>query len=204
MPTASLVPKVTDNAGGNRYPSVDPLPRRLGARWQSSHFCDRSDHGSSIIAATDGTPGGGGGLGNPRVVASRGGSDLDFSSSFSWWELLSSLRSSMSYDIGWHFTPAHSTEARICITTSGPASVPTSVRRPSLVRLASVSTPVSARSIATPRDVGGLAITRLDGTPYILCRHHHPDVPTKGASHEHILEQHRKYKEAMRADATGH
>jgi hypothetical protein len=36
----------------------------------------------------------------------------------------------------------------------------------------------------------------LDGTPYILCRHHHPDVPTKGASHEHILEQHRKYKEA--------
>jgi hypothetical protein len=40
---------------------------------------------------------------------------------------------------------------------------------------------------------------RLDGTPYILCRHHHPDVPTKGASHEHILEQHRKYKEAKEA-----
>jgi hypothetical protein len=39
----------------------------------------------------------------------------------------------------------------------------------------------------------------LDGTPYILCRHHHPDVPDKGASHEHILEQHRKYKEAMEA-----
>jgi len=39
----------------------------------------------------------------------------------------------------------------------------------------------------------------LDGTPYILCRHHHPDVPTKGASHEHILEQHRKYKEAKEA-----
>jgi hypothetical protein len=39
----------------------------------------------------------------------------------------------------------------------------------------------------------------LDGTPYILCRHHHPDVPNKGASHEHILEQHRKYKEAMEA-----
>lgn len=37
----------------------------------------------------------------------------------------------------------------------------------------------------------------LDGTPYILCRHHHPGVPTKGASHEHILEQHRKYKEAQ-------
>ena len=39
----------------------------------------------------------------------------------------------------------------------------------------------------------------LDGTPYILCRHHHPGVPTKGASHEHILEQHRKYKEAQNA-----
>jgi len=39
----------------------------------------------------------------------------------------------------------------------------------------------------------------LDGTPYILCRHHHPDVPTEGASHEHILEQHRKYKEAKEA-----
>jgi hypothetical protein len=38
----------------------------------------------------------------------------------------------------------------------------------------------------------------LDGTPYILCRHHHPGVPTKGASHEHILEQHRKYKEAQK------
>ena len=39
----------------------------------------------------------------------------------------------------------------------------------------------------------------LEGTPYILCRHHHPYVPTKGASHEHILEQHRKYKEANEA-----
>jgi len=38
----------------------------------------------------------------------------------------------------------------------------------------------------------------LEGTPYILCRHHHPGVPTKGASHEHILEQHRRYKEAQR------
>ena len=38
----------------------------------------------------------------------------------------------------------------------------------------------------------------LDGTPYILCRHHHPEVPTRGASHEHILEQHRKHKEAER------
>ncbi|MCU1489653.1 MAG: hypothetical protein JWM85_1058 [Acidimicrobiaceae bacterium] len=36
----------------------------------------------------------------------------------------------------------------------------------------------------------------LEGTPYILCRHHHPNVPTEGASHEHILEEHRKYKEA--------
>ncbi len=41
---------------------------------------------------------------------------------------------------------------------------------------------------------------KLDGTPYILCRHHHPDVPTEGASHEHILEQHRKYKEAMKSE----
>jgi hypothetical protein len=40
---------------------------------------------------------------------------------------------------------------------------------------------------------------QLEGTPYILCRHHHPDVPTKGASHEHILEQHRKYKEENEA-----
>ncbi len=39
----------------------------------------------------------------------------------------------------------------------------------------------------------------LEGTPYILCRHHHPNVPTRGASHEHILEQHRKYKEAKEA-----
>jgi hypothetical protein len=39
----------------------------------------------------------------------------------------------------------------------------------------------------------------LDGTPYILCRHHHPDVPNRGASHEHILEQHRLYKEAKEA-----
>jgi hypothetical protein len=44
----------------------------------------------------------------------------------------------------------------------------------------------------------------LDGTPYILCRHHHPDVPSKGATHEHILEQHRQYKEEKEArEATG-
>ncbi|HEY1990242.1 MAG TPA: hypothetical protein VGG43_12305 [Acidimicrobiales bacterium] len=39
----------------------------------------------------------------------------------------------------------------------------------------------------------------LEGTPYILCRHHHPGVPTKGATHQHILEQHRKFKEAQAA-----
>ncbi len=43
----------------------------------------------------------------------------------------------------------------------------------------------------------------LEGTPYHLCRHHHPDVPTQGASHEHILEQHRKYKEAQREASKG-
>jgi len=37
----------------------------------------------------------------------------------------------------------------------------------------------------------------LEGTPYILCKHHHPHVPTKGATHEQILEQHRQYKEAQ-------
>lgn len=47
----------------------------------------------------------------------------------------------------------------------------------------------------------------LNGTPYILCRHHHPEVPNGGATHEHILEQHRKYKEVKlsreRGEATG-
>lgn len=33
----------------------------------------------------------------------------------------------------------------------------------------------------------------LDGTPYVLCRHHHPHVPSKGATHEHILEQYRRH-----------
>src|SRR6202020_1568905 len=32
----------------------------------------------------------------------------------------------------------------------------------------------------------------LEGTPYILCRRHHPGVPTHGATHEHILAEHRK------------
>jgi hypothetical protein len=27
----------------------------------------------------------------------------------------------------------------------------------------------------------------LENTPYILCRHHHPDVPSGGATHEQIL-----------------
>ncbi len=34
----------------------------------------------------------------------------------------------------------------------------------------------------------------LEGTPYILCKHHHPDVPNDGATHEHILAQHQKFK----------
>ncbi|WP_426573947.1 hypothetical protein [Aquihabitans sp. McL0605] len=34
----------------------------------------------------------------------------------------------------------------------------------------------------------------LDGTPYILCRHHHPHVPNEGATHDHILMQHHRYK----------
>lgn len=34
----------------------------------------------------------------------------------------------------------------------------------------------------------------LEGTPYILCKHHHPDVPNHGATHEDILAQHHKFK----------
>jgi hypothetical protein len=37
----------------------------------------------------------------------------------------------------------------------------------------------------------------LSGTPYILCRHHHPHVPSKGATHEQILEQHRRWVETQ-------
>jgi hypothetical protein len=41
----------------------------------------------------------------------------------------------------------------------------------------------------------------LEGTPYILCRHHHPDVPNQGATHEQILAQHRfKLKEKARTN----
>jgi hypothetical protein len=36
----------------------------------------------------------------------------------------------------------------------------------------------------------------LEGTPYHLCTHHHPWVPTGGASHAQILERHRAYREA--------
>jgi hypothetical protein len=39
----------------------------------------------------------------------------------------------------------------------------------------------------------------LEGTPYILCRKHHPHVPTAGATHEHILEVHRRFEEAKNA-----
>jgi hypothetical protein len=40
----------------------------------------------------------------------------------------------------------------------------------------------------------------LEGTPYILCRHHHPDVPNGGATHEHILKEHRLHKAAVEAE----
>ena len=41
---------------------------------------------------------------------------------------------------------------------------------------------------------------QLSGTPYVLCRHHHPGVPSKGASHEHILEQHRRFQESQASE----
>lgn len=34
----------------------------------------------------------------------------------------------------------------------------------------------------------------LEGTPYHLCKHHHPEVPTKGASLEQILEHYKRSK----------
>jgi hypothetical protein len=43
----------------------------------------------------------------------------------------------------------------------------------------------------------------LDGTPYILCKHHHPNVPNHGATHEHILEQHRTYLVQKEAERKG-
>jgi hypothetical protein len=42
----------------------------------------------------------------------------------------------------------------------------------------------------------------LEGTPYILCRHHHPEVPNQGATHEHILAQHQKFKLEKEAQKT--
>lgn len=44
---------------------------------------------------------------------------------------------------------------------------------------------------------------QLEGTPYHLCKHHHPDVPSKGASIEQILEQHRIFKDARTGAAEG-
>ena len=35
----------------------------------------------------------------------------------------------------------------------------------------------------------------LEGTPYVVCRKHHPDVPDKGASLHHIHDMHRRAKE---------
>ena len=40
----------------------------------------------------------------------------------------------------------------------------------------------------------------LTGTPYILCRHHHPDVPNHGATHELILSQHHKFRLQQKAE----
>jgi hypothetical protein len=40
----------------------------------------------------------------------------------------------------------------------------------------------------------------LDGTPYIVCKHHHPDVPNRGATHEHMLAQHHRYKAERAAE----
>ena len=37
----------------------------------------------------------------------------------------------------------------------------------------------------------------LEGTPYILCRHHHPYIPNEGASHERILALHHKHLAGM-------
>jgi hypothetical protein len=39
----------------------------------------------------------------------------------------------------------------------------------------------------------------LEGTPFILCKHHHPHVPNHGATHEEILAAHRRFKERSAA-----
>jgi hypothetical protein len=41
----------------------------------------------------------------------------------------------------------------------------------------------------------------LEGTPYTLCKTHHPHVPAGGASHGHILEQYRRHIAAREAHA---
>jgi hypothetical protein len=42
----------------------------------------------------------------------------------------------------------------------------------------------------------------LDGTPYHLCRVHHPDVPKGGAKIEDILAQYKKYQDSQAAGAS--
>jgi len=42
----------------------------------------------------------------------------------------------------------------------------------------------------------------LEGTPYHLCAHHHPDVPSGGATHEQILEHGRRARAARVAGQT--
>ena len=40
----------------------------------------------------------------------------------------------------------------------------------------------------------------VDGTPYIVCRHHHPGVPNDGPTHAHILKAHHLHHLAKRAE----
>jgi hypothetical protein len=42
----------------------------------------------------------------------------------------------------------------------------------------------------------------LEGTPYHLCKKHHPDVPKGGAKIEDILAQYKKYQDSKGADAS--
>jgi hypothetical protein len=42
----------------------------------------------------------------------------------------------------------------------------------------------------------------LEGTPYHLCKLHHPDVPKGGAKIEDILAQYKKYQDAQGAGAS--
>jgi hypothetical protein len=43
---------------------------------------------------------------------------------------------------------------------------------------------------------------QLEGTPYHLCSHHHPDVPIGGATQEQILEHHRRAMASRAATST--